>query len=284
MNIKSAVKNMVGVPQQEAANPKAATAVATTQQGGVPMDPSAFEGLPTGYENVGARDLIIPRIVILQALSPQLDRNKPEYIDGAKSGDFCDVATSEVWSGAWSGITIIPCYYALAALEWAPRASGKGLIANHGIWNDDKVRKIAKEDDKRRWITNEGNLIAQTATFFVLNMSAGGRRSFIPLSSTQLKNGRQWMTVMTNEKRPGPNGTEVPAELFWRSWEAYSVPQSNAQGSWNGWKFRPGKTLWEIGGKSLLAEAVDFYNQARSGLVQGDFGNDTVEEGDSDKM
>lgn len=280
VNLTEKLKGVISAEQQQqAANPK--NAVAPQQQGGVPADPSVFDNLPSGYENVGASDLIIPRLVILQALSPQLDKNKPEYIKDAQAGDFCDVATGEVWKDA---ITVIPCYYASIGLEWAPRASGKGLIANHGLWNEATIAKLAKQNDKRQWITPQGNLIAQTATFFVLNMSAGGRRSFIPMSSTQLKNGRQWMTVITNEKRSTADGREVPAPLFWRSWEAYPVSQSNAQGSWYGWKFRPGKTLWELGGRSLLDEAVDFHSQAKSGAVQGDLAGEAVDEESSDKM
>lgn len=265
--------------QQQAANPK--TAVVPQQQGGVPMDPSAFDNLPSGYDNVTANDLIIPRLVILQALSPQLDKTKPEYNKDASAGDFCDVATGDIWKDK---ITVIPVYFATVALEWAPRASGKGLIANHGLWNDDKVLKLAKQNEKRQWFTKEGNLIAQTATFFVLNMSADGQRSFIPMSSTQLKNARNWMTVITRENRPTSSGELVQAPLYWRSWEARAVPQSNTQGSWYGWKFDPGKTLWELGGKKLLEEAVDFNAQAKSGLVQGDFGNEVVEEENSGKM
>lgn len=278
MSIKDTLKGIVASEQQmQSANPS--TAVAKQAGGGVPADPAMFEGLPTGFENVTAKDLIIPRLVILQGLSPQLDKNKPEYIKDAASGDFCDAATSEVWK---EGITIIPCYYATVYLEWAPRASGKGLVANHGT-DIDKAHKHASMNEEKRWVTKDGNLIAETATFFVLNMSAGGRRSFVPMTSTQLKNARQWMTILTNERIVRRDGTEMQAPLFYRSWEAYSVGQSNAKGSWNGWKFRPGKTILELGGKALLDEAVEFHKQAKEGLVQGDLAGEEPAE-DADKM
>lgn len=278
MSIKDTFKGIVaGEQQMQAANPGSAVA---KQAGGVPVDPSMFEGLPTGYENVTAKDLIIPRLVILQGLSPQLDKNKPEYIRGASSGDFCDVATSEIWK---EGITIIPCYYATVYLEWAPRASGKGLVANHGT-DAEKAHKHATLNEEKRWVTKDGNIISETATFFVLNMSAGGRRSFVPMTSTQLKNARQWMTVISNEKLTRKDGSQMQAPLFYRSWEAYSVGQSNAKGSWNGWKFRPGKPILELGGKALLDEAVEFNKQAKEGLVQGDFAGDETVEENTDKM
>lgn len=245
------------------------------------IDDSYLDSLPTGYDNVTSRDLIIPRLMILQGLSPQLDKNKPDYIEGAKSGDFCDVATGDVWK---DGIDIIPCFYANVYLEWAPRASGKGLVRNYGT-DEARAHKNAKLNEDRQWITAEGNRIIDTATFFVLNMSAGGMRSFIPLTSTQLKAARQWMTVITKQTRKRSDGTEVAAPIYWRVWHARSVGQSNAKGSWNGWKFAPGQTILELdpSGK-LLREVVEFQEQARQGLVQGDFGEGDAEEDHSDKM
>lgn len=273
MGIKDALsKAVAGDPDKTGNLP------ATAAKGDVALAETAFDGLPTGYENVSAKDLIIPRLVVLQGLSPQLNKNKPEYIKEAQSGDFCDVATGEIWK---EGLDLIPCYYATVYLEWAPRDSGKGLVANHGT-DADKAHKNAQMNEKRQWITKEGNLIAETATYFCLNMSAGARRSFIPFSSTGLKDARQWMTLITNEKLTRSDGSTVPAPLFYRSWTATTVGKSNAQGDWNGWKFKPNKTILEIGGKALLDEAVDFHREAKDGLVQGSFEPEPQE--DNDKM
>jgi hypothetical protein len=271
VSIKNALKTAIaGDPDPKQNVP------ATQAQGGALADLSAFEGLPTGLENVTAKDLIIPRIVALQGLSPQLNKNKPEYIEGASSGDFCDVATGNIWK---ADLELIPCYFAVVYLEWAPRDSGKGLVANHGT-DVERAHKHATMNDKMQWITKEGNLIAETATYFCLNMSAGGRRSFVPLSSTALKDGRLWMTAITNERIPG---TDKQAPLFYRSWIANTVGKSNAKGDWNGWKFKPGRMILDIGGKALLDEAVDFHKQAKDGMVQGSFDQENVTE-DSDKM
>lgn len=229
-------------------------------------DFSAFEGAPSGLENVTAQDLIIPRITILQALSPQLQKSKPDYNPIARQGDFCDTATGELWSDE---MYVIPCFYARVYLEWAPRASGGGLVANHGT--DASVLDKCTPDEKRRLITPNGNLIAETATFFVKNMSANGRRSFIPLSSTQLKNGRKWMTVICNERLKRGDGSEFMPPIYFRSWKAIPVEQSNSQGSWFGWKFEPSKNILELDpSKSLLKECIEFHEQARDGLVRGD--------------
>lgn len=230
-----------------------------------------FAGMASGLENVTANDIIIPRISILQALSPQLQKSKPEFIKGAAAGMFCDTATLELYE---EQLHIIPCFYAKVFLEWAPRSSGKGLVHNHGT--DASCLEKCTPDDKGRQTLPNGNYIAETATYYVLNMSAGGRRSFIPMASTQLKASRRWMTQITAEKLKRSNGQEFTPPIFFRSWIASPVEQSNNDGSWFGWKFEPAQNIIELDPtKSLLKEAQDFYQQARDGLVRGDL---TVEE------
>jgi hypothetical protein len=237
-----------------------------------------FAGMPTGLENVTAKDLVIPRITILQALSPQLIKSKPEFIKGAAAGMFCDVATGDTWADS---LDFLPCFYATIYLEWAPRSSGKGLVANHGT--NAAIMSDCTFDDKRRAVLPSGNYIAETATYYGLNMSAGGRRSFIPLSSTQLKASRKWMTLITNQRLKRSDGSEFVPPLFYRCWRAEITEQSNSEGSWFGWKFSPGNTVLELDPtKALLADARDFYEQARAGLVQGDLSS-YAEEGAADR-
>jgi hypothetical protein len=109
-------------------------------------------------------------------------------------------------------------------------------------------------------------------TFYALNVTAGGRRSFVPLSSTALKSGRKWLTLITNERVLNPKtNKEFQPPIFFRSWKVTATEETNNQGSWFGWKFEPGPNILEIDpSKNLLAEAKDFMEQARSGLVTGD--------------
>lgn len=247
-----------------------------TAPGGTEIaDEELFHSGVTGLENITSADLLIPRLTVIQALSPQLQRNKPEYIEGAQIGDFCDTGTNEVFKGP---IELLPVFYATVQLEWAPRNSGKGLVKNHGT--DRSILEHTVRDEKNRNILSNGNYIAETATFYVLNLTAGGRRSFVPLSSTQLKAGRRWCTMITAE-RVNRGGVAVPVPvLFYRSWIATSIEQSNAEGNWMGWKFSPDKKVMDIDPtKNLLREADAFARDAKAGLVKGDVAADPVEAG-----
>jgi len=74
----------------------------------------------------GADEMQIPFVRALQALSPQLGKKKPEYIEGAEQGDMFNTVTGEVWKGD-DGVTIIPCYQTTKYLEFTPRDQGGGF-------------------------------------------------------------------------------------------------------------------------------------------------------------
>lgn len=254
-------------PLSDVVNEVKDTGKSVATSGGSQLPAEFFEEIensPTGLENVTSRDLLIPRITILQDLSPQVKKNKPEYIEGAEIGDFCDTAVGEVYKE----LMLIPCYYATVLLEWAPRATGKGLIANHGMSRD--ILKDCKQDEKRRWMHGE-NLVSETMTFYCLNITAGGRRCFVPLSSTALKSGRKLLTLITSERVTGRDGKDFQPPIFYRAWKTTVTEEANNQGSWFGWKFEQGPNIFEVDpSRGLLQEAKDFMEQARSGLVTGD--------------
>jgi hypothetical protein len=230
-------------------------------------DFAQFEG--QGFENVTSQDLIVPRITILQGLSPQVQPKKPEYIKGASVGDLCDVGTNEVFP---SPMLFLPVYYSKTYLEWAPRSSGKGLVQIH---NDKAILDQTKPDDSNRPILPNGNYISETAQFFGLNLSAGGRRSFIPLTSTQLKKARRWLSLATSERVVRPDGTSFTPPLYYRIYHISTVEEANSKGDWIGFKIERGPSLPEFdpkGWQRILQDAQDFRNSLSKGEMRGDVG------------
>lgn len=236
--------------------------------------PSLFENDRSGLENITAADVIIPRMNILQKLSPQLDRSTPEYIEGAEEGDFCNTATGEIYKGQ---IEVIDCFYARVFLEWAPRNSGRKDFRNHGT--DASILQQAKPmGEKRRMTLPNGNVIVETATHYCLLVTSGGKRIFIPLSSTQLKHSRRWVSLITGERLPSADGSEFQPPLYYRSWIAKPVDERNNDGAWKSWKFFPGRPIDEIDPTlKLLQEAKTFYKDASAGLVRGDVTEEDAE-------
>ncbi len=57
-----------------------------------------------GLENITTEDMQIPFIRIIQALSPQLQKDDPLYIKGAEQGDIFNTVTQEMYK-ADEGVT-----------------------------------------------------------------------------------------------------------------------------------------------------------------------------------
>jgi hypothetical protein len=261
----------MAVKKHDAAHEAASTELANvSEKSNLPQtyDDVFSDHAGQGLENVKASDVTIPRITILQALSPQINAKKPEFIKGAKVGDICDVGTGDLFE---SPLVFLPVHYTKQWLEWAPRASGKGLIAIHA---DNLILDECKQDEKGRYKTKDGNLISETAQFFGLNLMAGNRRSFLPLSSTQLKKAKKWLTLSTSERIVRPNGTSFVPPIYYRSYELSTVEESNAEGDWVGWKIERGARLQDIDfngmqWQEVLRDALEFREKLVEGQIKG---------------
>lgn len=222
-----------------------------------------MEGFGTGLENVTANDLLIPRLTILQGLSPQVTQGKAEFDPNAKVGQIYDVGLSEGFD-ILDGITAIPVHYVKQWLEWAPRNTGKGL---QGVHDTPTIVEKTTKDEKGRLVLPNGNYIAETAQFYILNVSAGFRKSFIPMTSTQLKKGRRMITLATDERLMRADGSEFTPPLFYRQYHLTTVPESNNEGSWMGWKIERGDSIDTLPNfRSLMVQIKDF----RDALTKGD--------------
>lgn len=216
-----------------------------------------------GLENVTAADLLIPRLAIIQALSPQIDKNEALYDPNANVGDIYDVGTGERVGNAMS---YIPVHFVKVWLEWAPRRSGNGLVAIH---DTPAILQHCEKDEKGRPYHGE-NLVQETAQFYGLNLNFSGRRSFIPFASTQMKKAKNLLTLAMGE-RIMAGDREMTPPLFYRAYDLTTIPESNAEGKWIGWKIERGQLTEDIGGEDLVRECMAF----RDSLLRGEAKADT---------
>ena len=80
-----------------------------------------------GLENLSTEDMQIPFIRILQALSPQLNKQDSLYIKGAEQGDIFNTVSQQVFKSD-EGVIVVPCFFEKKFLEFALRSSGGGFI------------------------------------------------------------------------------------------------------------------------------------------------------------
>lgn len=224
----------------------------------------------SGMEEVGARDVLIPRVGILQSLSPQVKPQRAEYIKGAKEGMICDIGTGELIGDK---LHFLPVKYNKVWVEWAPRDTKRGIVRIHPT---DDILAQCGVNDRNQPITEDGNLIAETAQFFGFNLDRDMRASFLPMASTQLKIGRKWMTLATGEKLSRKDGSKYPAPIFYRSYELTTVPTSDGDNDWFLWKVERSFSVPELFPdaekmRAVLSDCKLFQDQLDQGAKRGDF-------------
>jgi len=80
-----------------------------------------------GSEDVGIDDITLPRIEVLQALSPQIKRNDPKYIEGAEQGTIFNTISGELYG---TEITFIPIVFRKEWIIWQTRKAGGGFVGS----------------------------------------------------------------------------------------------------------------------------------------------------------
>lgn len=199
-----------------------------------------------GFENVGADDVAIPFLVILQALSPQL--RGTARIKGAAEGDIFNTVTQEVIKG---DIFLIPCFYEKSYVEWRLRENGGGFVQKY---HDPSILSKCKRDDRKRDMLANGNQVVTTAYHYCLYLKDNGETEpvVLGLSSTQLKKSRRWNSTMLSLKMKTPKGIITPP-AYSHVYTTSVVDEENDTGSWKGWNF----------GNPERIEDVDLYQAAR---------------------
>lgn len=212
-------------------------AVAKKDNTGMVVGSMYEEDADTGFEEADSDAYAIPFLTILQALSPQCTKTDGAYIKGAESGQLFNTV-SEVCMDGEKGVTIVPVHYKRAFIEWKPRDSGGGFVAEHSAADGQELMQQCQKNENNQDILPNGNLLVDTRSHFVLVVSADGTTdpAVMSMASTQMKKSRRWMTVMQNIKMARANGSQFTPPMFSHKYHVISVPESNDKGSWYGWK------------------------------------------------
>jgi hypothetical protein len=146
-------------------------------------------GPARGAENVSMDDLVIPRLELVQALSPCLKEKDPGYIDGAKPGMLFNNVTRELYGNS---VIVIPVYFKKEYIVWKDRKKGGGFVGAFSSPDEAEQVLAAQEvpDDHR---------VNDTANHFcLLRNPATGKLEEIVVSMavTKLKVSRQWNSLI----------------------------------------------------------------------------------------
>lgn len=218
-----------------------------------------------GFEEASASAYAIPFLQILQSMSPQCKKSDGAYIKGAEEGMLFNTVTQDIYSGE-EGIEVIPCHYTQRFIEWRPRESGGGFVAEYMPGEQPATTK----DDKNRDVLPNGNTLVDTRNHYVLILDKDGTvtPALITMSSTQLKKSRQWMSKMQGIKVKNSAGEFVTAPMSSRKYRITTVPEQNEKGAWMGFSIALSGLVED---PAQYKAAADFRNAVKGGSAKPKF-------------
>ncbi len=228
-----------------------------------------------GQENMTQADFAIPRLAILQDLSPQVQARDERHIEGAEPGDICDVVSATLFDGD-EGILIIPVSYRRAYIEWVHRKKGGGFVQDRtpvGPKGQEALQDFLSKCDrgeKGEITTPSGNEVRISGEYFVFMLDEAGdyQPYVLNMGGTQMKKSRKWNTIMNQLKVEVGNGERINPAMFYSVFRATTIPERNDQGSWFGWQIiREANTVDMPHGVQTYLDAKEFRLSIQAGRV-----------------
>jgi hypothetical protein len=193
-------------------------------------------------------------------------QGKPEFDPAARVGMIYDTGLQQ---GYPEGVQVVIAHFSNAYVEWSPR-NANAKTPPVAVHEDEAILLQTKRENGKDMLPN-GNYIADTMQFYAINLTAGGQKVFIPMTSTQLKYGKRLLGWTQALKVPRADGSQYTPPIYYQTYNLTSMPDSNDKGSWMSWKIERGPLLKDLEGfKETLAEVVSFREAIKRGEAKGD--------------
>lgn len=211
------------------------------------------KGGDRGREEVQSNDLVIPRLEIIQSLSPARDKKDPNYITGAEEAMIYNNVTRELLG---ESVEVIPVFYHKEYNIWKDRKAGGGFKGSFKTQVEAEVALNALPD-------GTSCEVLDTPTFFCLLVGENGSLSEVVISMTKSKAkvSRKWNSLIRLAN----------LDSFAKSYILSTVQdQNNAGESYYNWSVAPKGYVTQEQYKS----AVELYTVIKAGGASADRGGD----------
>lgn len=233
---------------------KAASAVVSTDR------PDYLGEGTRGSEDVGFDDVTIPRLGLVQDLSPQHKKNKPEYIEGAEPGLLFNTVTNELYG---SSVMFIPVYFRKEWVVWKDIKSGGGFRGSHDSKQEAVNALMELEDAEQCEIVDTGQ------QFGLIVIGDRVDEIVMSMSKSQMKPSRQLNSMI--KIRGG--------DRFGSAYEIKAIEAQNAAGQ-DYWNYSV-KVLGYVS-EEIYKKGESLYDQVKLGQkdVDRDTGSEESDERD----
>lgn len=207
-----------------------------------------------GSEDVGMDQLVIPRLEIVQALSPQRNKNKPEYIEGAEEGMVFNTVTSQLLD---SPVRVVFVNFAIEYLVWGDRKQKmEGFFGAYPTFQEAEQARLTEEDPDKL-------VVNETHQHYVLFDSGDDQwqEAVISCARSKIKCSKNWNSTIRM----------LGGARFMRVYELPVVGEENGDGEYY-LNFAKGIKSVDFVGPELLDKAQKTYEDIRAGKTRTDYG------------
>lgn len=213
-----------------------------------------------GSEDVGMQDIILPRIDVLQAISPQVKKKDPKYIEGAEQGQIFNTVTGELYGDS---LVFIPVKFVREFIIWKDREAGGGFKGAFPTAHEaeDAMRDLEPEDVPVCEIV-------ETHVHYVLLVKPDGRleEAVLSMAKSKRKISKKLNTLVQL-------GT---GDRFARAYKLSAVEAESAKGEY--WSFDVSPVGWVSEAQYHKGEAV------YKAIAAGERGHDRGEGEEAEDM
>jgi len=182
-------------------------------------------------------DLTTPFLKILQKMSPEIDEDSSDFVEGAKVGMFINTSSKQLTSAP---AVIIPCGYDRQFLEWVPRDLGGGF---KGPVAKDYALGLER-DDRGRYVTAEGHHVLDTRVWYVLQVIDGELvPAVMSLKSTSIKRSKELGDIISSIRLPRADGTKFRPADYSHTYVVSVTHETSGEDTWKLPKFAIGEQI-----------------------------------------
>lgn len=222
-----------------------------------------------GLEEVGADDIAVPYVSILQKQSKLMDQ--PGF--GGKPGQFIHTITKELFDGQ-RGLDVIPCHFRRFWREITPDLKNPKFVAEH-FANWPKAKGAAFNPEMRRHVCHDGTHANQIMRFYCLIVAPiePPQPACITFKGSQIKAAKAWNSMLSVQSMDvqTPEGLRrIQAPTYISIWNLSTVLNSNDEGSWYGYDITSKGRLDPLtveNDASVYMQARDFHAMVAAGNV-----------------
>lgn len=205
-----------------------------------------------GSEGVTSRDIQIPRIDLLQDLSPQTKEDEDAYIEGAKPGLLFNSLTGEIYG---KDVIIVPIFYAFVFNIWIERKAGGGFRGSYPTEAEAKAKipELAEQEDLRE----KDFQIVETALNYVFVVNGQGKieEASMAFAKTKLSASRKLNALVR----------QIGGARWRRGYQVTAVSKKNAKGSF----YVPEITPIGFTSPEIFAKAEETYELFSKSFKEG---------------